>query len=324
MARGVSRTSCDFQGSVPAAVTSSEGEALPVLYLDAPSLAYRAFFGVPRTVTDPEGRPVNAIRGYVDMLATILSTRGPARLVSVFDKDWRPAFRVEAYAGFKKERPEEPPELTWQFGLLTEVLDALGLMRVESPGLEADDAIATLVDGVDGSDRAFVVTGDRDLLCLVRDPHVRLLFTVKGVRELKEFDEAEVERTYGVHPRSYIEFAMMRGDPSDGLPGVPGIGPKTAVKLLSDYGSLEGVTNNLDKLSPRLAAAFESSKDYLEAMRVVVPPVRDAPIESTSEKEPDAGVLERLAREHNLDGPLKRFHQARSEGAGGERRSQPS
>jgi 5'-3' exonuclease len=291
-------------------------DARPTLYLDAPSLAYRAFFGVPLTITNDSGQPVNAVRGYLDMLATILTTRGGADLVSVFDRDWRPQFRVDAYPGFKKERPEEPEELTWQFGLLNDVLDALGLVRVESPGLEADDAIATLVAPVADDERAFVVTGDRDLLCLVRDPNVRLLFTVKGVRELKEFDEAEVESTYGIPPKLYIEFAMMRGDPSDGLPGVPGIGPKTAVKLLDRYGSLDEVLEHLVDLPPKQSASFDASRDYLQAMRIVVPPVTDAPIERTTPGPPDEKALSKLARVHNLDGPIKRFLEA--VGAGGE------
>lgn len=315
MARGVPGTARDLQGNIAPSVTSSGIH--PTLYLDAPSLAYRAFFGVPRTITNDAGQPVNAVRGYLDMLATLYATRGRADIVSVFDRDWRPQFRVDAYAGFKKERPDEPPELTWQFGLLKEVLDSLGLVRVESPSLEADDAIATLVAPVMGEERAVVVTGDRDLLCLVRDPHVRLLFTVKGVRELKEFDEAEVENTYGIPPRLYVEFAMMRGDPSDGLPGVPGIGPKTAVKLLKQHGSLDAILQNLDSLPPRQANAFESSRDYLEAMRVVVPPVTDASIERTDPKQPDEEKLSALARTHNLDGPIKRFLEA-SKNAKGE------
>jgi 5'-3' exonuclease len=282
----------------------------PSLFLDAPSLAYRAFFGVPKSITDDDGHPVNAVRGYIDMLATLTENWRPKSLVSVFDDDWRPRFRVEAFSGFKSERPEEPPELTWQFGMMNKVLDALGMARAISPGLEADDAIATLVQQVNGDDRAYVVTGDRDLLCLVRDPHVRLLFTVKGVRDLKDFDEASVEETYGIPPSRYVEFATLRGDPSDGLPGVPGIGPTRATKLLGEHGSIEGIFDNLDRLPPRQAEAFEGARSYLEAMRTVVPPVTDAPIEATAESAPDEERLAALARAHNLDGPLKRLREA--------------
>ncbi|MEA2498242.1 MAG: hypothetical protein QOH26_647 [Actinomycetota bacterium] len=283
------------------------------LFLDAPSLAYRAFFGVPKTITDEEGRPVNAVRGYLDMLATLYDVWAPGRVVSVFDDNWRPRFRVEAYDGFKLDRPEEPPELTWQFGLLNDILDALGMVRVVSPGLEADDAIATLVQDVSGKDRAYVVTGDRDLLCLVRDPHVRLLFTVKGVRELKDFDEGAVEAAYGIPPSRYVEFAMLRGDPSDGLPGVPGIGPTRATKLLGEYASIDGILEHLDRLPPKQAEAFDRSREYLDAMRIVVPPVIDAPIVQTEMREPDVDRLESLARAHNLDGPLKRLREARGD-----------
>jgi DNA polymerase-1 len=186
------------------------------------------------------------------------------------------------------------------------------MVRVISPGLEADDAIATLVQDVSGDDRAFVVTGDRDLLCLVRDPHVHLLFTVKGVRELKEFDESGVEETYGIHPSRYIEFAMLRGDPSDGLPGVAGIGPTRASRLLAKYGSLDEVLAHASELPPAQAAAFESSAEYLKQMRTVVPPVTDAPIEATKSGPTDTERVEELARRHNLDGPIKRFSEARA------------
>jgi 5'-3' exonuclease len=278
-----------------------------MMFLDTPSLGYRAFFAVPKTITDEQGRPVNAVRGVMDMITTLKLARHPDEVVAVFDADWRPSFRVEAYEGYKSERPEEPPELTRQFDLMLEVLDAAGIRRAEAAGYEADDVIATLAAAVEGEDRAMIVTGDRDLLCLVRDPYVVLLFTVRGVTDLKIFDEASVKASYGVEAQRYCEFAMLRGDSSDGLPGVVGVGPKTAVTLLAKYDSIEHIYENLEELSPRQQKSFAEARDYLAAMREVVPPRQDAPFEATEGKSPDVDRLLALGEEHNLDGPARRL-----------------
>jgi 5'-3' exonuclease len=278
--------------------------------LDAPSLVYRAFFALPKTVADPSGRPVNAVRGFMEMLARLASERRPAAVVAAFDDDWRPAFRVASYPGYKAARPEDPPELPRQFDVLAEVLDAAGVPRAISPGLEADDAIATLVEGLPAGERAVVVTGDRDLVALVRDPLVRLLFTVRGVSELIEFDEAAVERKFKVPPGLYAEFAMLRGDPSDGLPGVSGIGPVRAAKLLAEFGSVGGILENLDKLPTRQATAFDEARDYLSAMQTVVPLIRNAEIQSTDGRPPDTERLQELAQEHGLGSSAVRLARA--------------
>jgi 5'-3' exonuclease len=278
--------------------------------LDAPSLVYRAFFAWPQTITAPDGRPVNAVRGFMEMTTTLLVDRRPEEVVAVFDNDWRPAFRVAAYAGYKADRPDEPEALGPQFDILAQVLDAAGIARAEAHGLEADDVIATLVEQKRPDQRAVIVTGDRDLLCLVRDPDVGLLFTVRGVSQVREFDEAEVERDYGIGPRLYIDFATMRGDPSDGLPGVPGIGPKRAAELLRRYGSLEGVLGDLHLLPPKLAATFEQARDYLAAMATVVPLIRDADVELTDRHALDDGALRELAGRYNLGGSATRLGQA--------------
>lgn len=270
------------------------------LLVDAPSLVYRAFFALPKTLTDPTGRSINAARGFLDFTTRLITDRRPDRLVSVFDANWRPEFRVAAYQGYKAQRPEDPIELPWQFDLIALILDAAGLVRAEAPGLEADDALATLVQDLDEDERAVIVSGDRDMLALVRDPQVALIFPVTGMRNLKEFDAAAVEEKTGVPPELYQEFAMMRGDSSDGLPGVAGIGPVRAAKLLTDYGSIAGILNHLDELPPKQAAAFRDSIDYLTAMRTVVPMVTDAPIEITEPHEPEYAELERLTEEHNL------------------------
>lgn len=291
----------------PAVILSSPKKSL---LLDAPSLVYRAFFGVPREVMSPAGFPVNAVRGFLDMLTQLWTRQRPTEVVAVMDADWRPRFRVDAYPPFKAARPDEPEELSRQFTLLNQVLDAFGIERAEAAGLEADDVLATLAGRVHGDDRALIVTGDRDLLCLVRDPQVRLLFTVRGVTELKVYDDAAVEQFYGIPPRLYVEFATLRGDPSDGLPGVKGIGPTRAAKLLAEHGSIGGILENLGSLPQAQAAAFEAAAGYLEAMKVVVPPVADAEVDRTTSHPPDRELIARLARGHNIAGPASRLLQA--------------
>ena len=283
---------------------------MTTFYLDAPSLVYRAFFALPKTLIDEQGNSINAVRGFMDMVTTLLVQRRPDSVVSVFDGDWRPQFRVDAYPGYKAERPEDPPELPPQFDIIAAVLDAAGMVRAETPGLEADDVIATLVSKVDGDLRATVVTGDRDLISLVRDPHVNLLFPVKGTKEMAEFDEAAVEEKYGIPPRLYGEFAMMRGDSSDGLPGVPGVGPKTAVTLLKKFGSLDGIYANLSDLSDRQRKAFEGSFDYLVAMETVVELVYDAEVDPTQPHDPDEELLKELGEKYNLGSSVARLLQA--------------
>lgn len=278
--------------------------------LDAPSLVYRAFFALPTTLTDAQGRPVNAVRGFLEMVTRILVDHRPSRLVSVFDANWRPDFRVEAFPAYKAARPDDPPELPRQFDVLATILDAAGIARAESEGLEADDAIATLVERLPAGERAVVVTGDRDLLALVEDPRVRVLFPVRGTKEMTEFDEAAVEAKYRVPPRLYPAFATLRGDSSDGLPGIPGIGPKRAADLLGRYGSIEGILAAADELPPRQGAAFEEGREYLEAMKTVVTLVRDADVEITPSGPPDEKMLRALAGEHNLGSSTVRLLQA--------------
>lgn len=283
---------------------------MTTFFIDAPSLVYRAFFALPKTLTDEHGTSINAVRGFMDMVTTLILQRRPDEVVSAFDADWRPQFRVDAYPGYKADRPEDPPELPPQFEIIAEVLDAAGMARAETPGLEADDVIATFVSKLSGSGRGVVVTGDRDLLCLVRDPYVKVLFPVKGTKQMAELDEAAVEAKYGIPPRLYTEFAMLRGDNSDGLPGVPGIGPKTAVTLLAKFGSIDGIYRNLGALPDRHREAFEASFDYLVAMEKVVELVEDADVVATEPHDPDEGRLRELGEEHNLGSSVGRLLQA--------------
>ena len=191
------------------------------LLLDTSSLMYRAFFALPASIKDDDGRPVNAVHGYLDMTTRLLTTRRPDSIVHVYDDVYVPGDRARAYPPYKAHRPPDPEGLPEQFGLLETVLAAFGAERASAANWEADDAIGTLCAQARADDVVEIVTGDRDLLQLVRDhtPTVRVLFTVRGVSDLGVFDEAAVQEKYGVPAARYVDFATLRGDPSDGLPG---------------------------------------------------------------------------------------------------------
>ncbi|MDP9295130.1 MAG: 5'-3' exonuclease [Actinomycetota bacterium] len=292
------------------------------ILLDTSSLMYRAFFSMPTSVKDPSGNAVNAFHGYLDMTARLTGSRKPREIVHMYDADWRPAPRVALYAGYKANRAADPEELPAQFDFLRELLDAIGASQAEAPGWEAEDAIGSLIgtEPAPRSDaaRTDIVSGDRDLIQLVRDPHVRLLFTIKGVSRLLELDEAGVLEKYGVPADRYAEFAILRGDPSDGLPGVRGVGEKTARALISAYPSLEEVVAGARsgsaerrplKGSPHLRARISESADYIATMREVVMIRRDLDVREWA-PEPDRERADALAETHRVASPLKRLRAA--------------
>ncbi len=281
------------------------------MLLDTSSLTYRAYFALPTSIRDPQGQPVNAVRGVLDMHARLMTDHRPDEVVHVFDHDWRPAPRVAAYEGYKAQRADEPEDLTPQFGLLRRVLAAFGLPMVEAPGWEADDAIGTLCAQAGADERIDVVTGDRDLLQLVRDqaPTVRVLFTLRGVSELGVFDEAGVLERYGIPAERYVDFAILRGDSSDGLPGVRGIGEKTARQLIQRYGSVRELLTHVDELPPAMARNLRAAVDYIGAMLQIVPVERSVELDWTRTERDDA-ALDALAAEHALDGPINRLREA--------------
>ncbi len=223
-----------------------------LMLLDTASLYYRAFYGVPDTVRAPDGTPVNAIRGLLDTISRLVRARHPTGLVACLDADWRPAFRVAAIPTYKAHRltadgtaEETPPALAVQIPVIEEVLHASGLAVAGQPGYEADDVMATLSARSAGP--VDVVTGDRDLFQLVDDARgVQVIYTVRGLLNMDVIDEAAVTAKYGIPGRAYADFAALRGDPSDGLPGVPGVGEKTAAALINTFGSIEGITTALD------------------------------------------------------------------------------
>jgi 5'-3' exonuclease len=217
-----------------------------LLLLDTPSLYFRAFYGIPESVTAPDGTPVNAIRGLLDFIARLVREFRPTRVVAAMDADWRPAWRVDALPSYKAHRvsptggDQTPDALEVQVPVIEQVLDALGIARVGVANYEADDVIGTLATTAGCA--VDVVTGDRDLFQLVRDDQpVRIVYTAKGVGKAEAWDEAAVTAKYGIPGRSYGEFAILRGDPSDGLPGVAGVGEKTAAALVTKFSSVEAI-----------------------------------------------------------------------------------
>ena len=267
----------------------------PLLLLDTASLYFRAFYGVPDSVRSPDGTPVNAVRGLLDMTARLVTVRRPSRLVACWDDDWRPAFRVEAIPSYKAHRvaadggEEVPPDLTAQIPLIVEVLAALGIARVGAPGYEADDVIGTLTArevARPSGERVpvEVVTGDRDLFQLVDDDAaVRVLYTARGINDLDVVDQARLAERYDVRSgAAYADMAVLRGDSSDGLPGVAGIGEKTAAALIGRYGSLDAVLGALRDgdggLTPAQRRRLTDALPYLAVAPRVVAVAPDAPV----------------------------------------------
>lgn len=256
-----------------------------LMLIDAASLYFRAYYALPESITAPDGRPVNAVRGYLDMSAALIERRRPSRFVSCLDLDWRPAFRVDLVPSYKAHRvasgggEDIPDTLGPQVPLLLSVLDALGLACAGAEGFEADDVIATLA--VRDRQTVDVVTGDRDLLALATD-RVTVLYTGKGIAKLEEMGPAEVLAKYGVAPEHYPDFAVLRGDPSDGLPGVPGVGEKTAAALVSRFGAVEDIVAAAERGDDGFPAGsanrVRAAAEYLVAAPAVVRGRTDAPV----------------------------------------------
>jgi 5'-3' exonuclease len=290
------------------------------MLLDTSSLMYRAFFSIPPSVKDDGGNPVNAIHGYLDMVATLIASRRPGGIVHVYDDDWRPAPRVAIYSAYKGNRQPDPEGLPEQFVFLREVLDAMGEAQADAPGWEAEDAIGSICAAAPAGDRFDVVTGDRDLVQLVRDPAVRVLFTLRGVTKMRTLDEAGVLEHFGVPASRYGDFAILRGDPSDGLPGVRGVGEKTARELVKTYPTLDAMVADASAIrrtgpplqrSASLRASVKDAAGYLEKMDRVARIRTDLEVRTWS-PQPDEARLEELVERHRLGGPVRRLREARA------------
>ncbi|MDA4107891.1 5'-3' exonuclease [Mycolicibacterium holsaticum] len=263
----------------------------PLLLLDGASMWFRSYFGVPSSITAPDGRPVNAVRGFLDAVATVITRERPERLVVCRDDDWRPQWRVDLIPSYKAHRVEEPQpdgtpdieevpdDLTPQVDMILEILDAFGIATAGAAEHEADDVLGTLATRERRSP-VVVISGDRDLLQLVGDDPVpvRVLYIGRGLAKATLFGPKEVAETYGVPVHragpAYAELALLRGDPSDGLPGVPGVGEKTAATLLAQHGSLENIMAAAHDPKSKMSKAFRTkllaATDYIEAAEPVV------------------------------------------------------
>lgn len=283
------------------------------LLVDSASLYYRSYYALPESMTAPDGRPHNAVRGFLTTMARLLQRFPDATLMCAWDDDWRPTWRTDLIASYKAQRvagasesaveadagsvEEQPETLGPQADAIAGILDAMGVARPGAEGFEADDALATLATTL--QDDCVVVSGDRDLVQLVSD-HTRLLLTVNGGMEAWPLlDSAGVRDRFGVDPEQYVDLAVLRGDPSDGLPGIKGIGAKTAVALLEAYPGLDELIEAAhgDVVAPMTKAralAIREGAEYLHAARTVATAVRDVPLDRV-QSQPDSHALAALA-----------------------------
>jgi len=294
------------------------------MLLDTASLYFRAFYGVPEdSMTAPDGTPVNAVRGLLDMIARLVRARHPGRLVACMDADWRPAFRVAAIPSYKQHRAnpdgseQVPDTLVTQIPVISEVLAAAGVAMAAADGYEADDVIGTLAARASGP--VEMVTGDRDLFQLVDDERgITILYTARGIGRLQVIDEAAVTERYQIPGRGYAAFAALRGDPSDGLPGVPGVGEKTAAALVRVFGSVDGMLAAIDAghggWPGGSRAKLVAARKYLEAAVPVVRVASDAPVPEADgtlpARPPDPAALAALDERWDLGSSLGRMMSA--------------
>jgi DNA polymerase I len=248
------------------------------MLLDGNSLTYRAFFALPTDLATASGQVTNAVYGFTSMLVNLLKDHHPDRLAVAFDRP-EPTFRHELVAGYKATRSAAPDILRQQMGLVRQLVETMRIPIVEMAGYEADDVLATLATQAAASgDDVIVVTGDRDTYQLVEDPHLKVLYNRRGVSDYALYDEAGIVDRTGVTPRQYPQYAALRGDPSDNLPGVPGVGEKTAARLITTYGDLDQIYAHVDELTPRLREALVAGEDAVRTNAKAIPLVRDLPI----------------------------------------------
>ncbi|HMK97562.1 MAG TPA: 5'-3' exonuclease H3TH domain-containing protein, partial [Acidimicrobiales bacterium] len=269
-----------------------------LMLLDGNSLTYRAFFALPTDLATASGQVTNAVYGFTSMLVNLIKDHRPDFLVVAFDRPER-TFRHDLVAGYKATRSEAPDILRQQMGLVRKLVETMQVPVAELPGYEADDVLATLATkaAAEGDD-VIVVTGDRDTYQLVEDPHIRVLYNRRGVSDYVLYDEEGIFSRTGVTPRQYPDFAALRGDPSDNLPGVPGVGEKTAAKLIGTYGDLDNLYAHLAELTPRLRESLIAGEATVRSNAQATRLVRDLPLSMDPERARfggwDAGELRRL------------------------------
>lgn len=289
-----------------------------LMLLDSAAMYFRAFYGVPDTVRAPDGTPVNAVRGLLDMIGRLVAEFEPDTLIACWDDDWRPQWRVDLIPSYKTHRVADgadpdievvPDPLSIQVPIIVEILTALGIPIVGLAGYEADDIIGTLAATAPGP--VDVVTSDRDLFQVIDDARgVRVISTARGMSSLEIVTDEVLQARYGVSAGQYADFATLRGDTSDGLPGVAGVGEKTAATLLARYGDLDGIIAAVrdpeSSVSPAVRERIRAADDYLTRARPVVAVVRDLPVDVAAMRTPDLDRIETLRTRWGLGGPLAR------------------
>ncbi|RNE56759.1 5'-3' exonuclease [Cryobacterium tepidiphilum] len=305
-----------------------------LMLLDAASLYFRAFYGVPDTVRAPNGTPVNAVRGFLDIIARLVTEFRPTHLVACWDDDWRPQWRVDLIPSYKAHRvaattagtdvEETPDLLDAQIPVIRETLHALGICILGAPDHEADDVVGSLARQADVP--VDIVTGDRDLFQLVDDARgARVIYTARGMSKLELVTDEVVRSKYGIDPGQYADFAVMRGDASDGLPGVAGVGEKTAANLLREYGDLAGIVAAAGDSSIPMSASLRLKIKAADAYLAVAPKVVevvpdlgflpfDARIRPLAAEQ--RAAMERLTEQWGLGGSAKRVMEALDQAAG--------
>src|SRR5580693_259108 len=264
--------------STPAPARQQERSG-PLLLLDGMSLAFRAYYALPDTLATSSGVVTNAVHGFTSMLVYLIREQRPSALAVAFDAPGA-TFRDEILEDYKAGRAETPWLLPPQFDMIRDVMAALAIPVVEAPGFEADDVIATLAtEAAARKCEVVIVTGDRDSFQLVEDPYVRVLYNKRGVSDYTLYDEAGIMERTGVPPSQYVLLASLRGDPSDNLPGIPGVGEKTAAKLLNKYGDLDGIFAHLDEQTPKLRENLSENEELARSNARIIPLVRDVPLD---------------------------------------------
>jgi len=260
-------------------MTTVQERSGPLLLLDGMSLAFRAYFALPDTLATSTGIVTNAVHGFSSMLVYLIREQRPSALAVAFDAPGA-TFRDEMNEDYKAGRAETPWLLPPQFDMIREVMAALAIPVIEAGGFEADDVIATLAtEAAERKCEVVIVTGDRDSFQLVADPYVRVLYNKRGVSDYSLYDEAGILERTGVPPSRYVLLAALRGDPSDNLPGVPGVGEKTAAKLLNKYGDLDGIFGHLDEQTPKLRENLAANEELARSNARIIPLVLDVPLE---------------------------------------------
>lgn len=251
---------------------------MKLMALDGNSLAYRAFFALPTDMVTANGQVTNAIYGFTSMLLTLIRDHKPDGVVVVFDRK-EPTFRHVAAPEYKAQRETQPDILYQQLDLIREMLTKMGIEAIDAAGFEGDDLIATIADRAQkAGDDLIIVTGDRDNYQLVADPHIRVLYNKRGVSDYALYDEAGIFERTGVTPKQYAEYAALRGDPSDNLEGVPGVGEKTAAKLIAKYKTIEAIFDNAEEQTPKLKQALLESRERVLRNAKLMVLRRDAPV----------------------------------------------